>query len=69
MLLPQINMSALSFYFDTYSVLGPTGDTKGGGLLFFPREWQWKSPSRVRLFATPWTIQSMEFSRPEYWRG
>ena len=25
--------------------------------------------SRVRLFATPWTIQSMEFSRPEYWSG
>ena len=23
----------------------------------------------VRLFATPWTIQSMEFSRPEYWSG
>ena len=23
--------------------------------------------SHVRLFATPWTIQSMEFSRPEYW--
>ena len=21
----------------------------------------------VRLFVTPWTIQSMEFSRPEYW--
>ena len=21
------------------------------------------------LFATPWTIQFMEFSRPEYWRG
>ena len=21
----------------------------------------------VRLFATPWTVQSMEFSRPEYW--
>ena len=20
-------------------------------------------------FATPWTVQSMEFSRPEYWRG
>ena len=28
-----------------------------------------KSLSRVRLFATPWTIQSMEFSRPEYWNG
>ena len=24
-----------------------------------------ESDSRVRLFATPWTIQSMEFSRPE----
>ena len=21
------------------------------------------------LFATPWTIKSMEFSRPEYWSG
>ena len=25
--------------------------------------------SHVRLFATPWTIWSMEFSRPEYWSG
>ena len=25
--------------------------------------------SRVWLFATPWTIQSMEFSRTEYWSG
>ena len=32
-------------------------------------EVKWKSLSRVRLFATPWTIQSMEFSRPEYWSG
>ena len=24
---------------------------------------------RVRLFATLWTIRSMEFSRPEYWSG
>ena len=29
------------------------------------RKWKWLS--RVRLFATAWTIQSMEFSRPEYW--
>ena len=28
-----------------------------------------KSLSHVRLFATPWTIQSMEFSRPEDWSG
>ena len=32
-------------------------------------ESEWKSLSRVLLFATPWTIQSMEFSRPEYWSG
>ena len=25
--------------------------------------------SLVRLLATPWTIQSKEFSRPEYWSG
>ena len=30
---------------------------------------KWKSLSRVWLFATLWTIQSMEFSRPEYWSG
>ena len=29
----------------------------------------WKSFSCVRLFETPWTIQSMKFSRPEYWSG
>ena len=28
-----------------------------------------KSLSRVQLFVTPWTIQFMEFSRPESWRG
>ena len=31
--------------------------------------WKWKSVSRVRLFVTPWTTESMEFSRPEYWSG
>ena len=34
----------------------------------FP-EWKWKSLNRVWLFVTPWTIQSMEFSRPAYWSG
>ena len=33
------------------------------------KEVKWKLLSHVRLFATPWTIQSMEFSRPEYWSG
>ena len=30
---------------------------------------KWKSLSCVWLFVTLWTIQSMEFSRPEYWNG
>ena len=32
-------------------------------------KWNWKWLSRVRLFVTAWTTQSMEFSRPEYWSG
>ena len=32
-------------------------------------KWKWKSLSCVWLFVSPWTIQSMEFSRPEYWSG
>ena len=32
-------------------------------------EVKWKSLSHVRLFATPWPVQSLEFSRPEYWSG
>ena len=31
--------------------------------------WKWKSLNHVWLFATPWTTQSMEFSRPEYCSG
>ena len=30
---------------------------------------KWKSLSHVQLFVNPWTRHSMEFSRPEYWRG
>ena len=37
--------------------------------LLDPEKWKWKSLSSVWLFATPWFIQSMEFSRPEYWSG
>ena len=37
----------------------------------YGHEWklQWKSLSCVRLFTNPWTIPTMEFSRPEYWSG
>ena len=30
---------------------------------------KWKSLSHSQLFVTSWTIESMEFSRPEYWSG
>ena len=30
---------------------------------------KWTSFRRVLLFTTPWTIQSVEFSRPEHWCG
>ena len=33
------------------------------------KESKWKLLSYVRLFVAPWTIQSMKFSRPEYWYG
>ena len=32
-------------------------------------EWKWKLLSCVQLFGTPWTIEFMEFSRPEYRSG
>ena len=32
-------------------------------------KWKWTLVSHVRFFATPWTAQSMEFSRSEYWGG
>ena len=37
--------------------------------LLWSNEVKWKSLSRVQLFATPCSIQSMEFSREEYWSG
>ena len=36
------------------------------GPMRITHQWTWKSLSCVQLFATPWTIQSMELSRPEY---
>ena len=32
-------------------------------------EREWKLLSSVQLFVTPWTVQSMEISRPEYQSG
>ena len=33
------------------------------------KKWKWKLLSRIWLFVTPWTTQSMEFFRLEYWNG
>ena len=33
------------------------------------KKWKRKPLSCVQLFATPWTVESMEFSRPVYWSG
>ena len=47
----------------------------GIGLRAWGQWWKWsesvksKLLSYVWLFAAPCTIQSMEFSRPEYWSG
>jgi len=38
-------------------------------IIYSHKKWSWKLFSRVPLFATPRTIQSMEFSRPECWSG
>ena len=38
-------------------------------ILLLGKSEKWKLLSHVRLFETPWTIQPMEFSRPEYWSG
>ena len=50
----------------------PNG-SKMAGKLTSTRPWasvcESQSLSCVCLFATPWTIQSMEFSWPEYWSG
>ena len=40
-----------------------------GGFFTTSATWKWTSLSRVRLFVTLWTLQCMEFSRPEYWSG
>ena len=55
---------------DKRSIIATKWNLKWPLSLFLPMcLLKWKSLSCVWLFATPWTIQSMEFSRPEYWSG
>ena len=52
-----------------HSCLGPGEPGGGGEGLMGPHRTKGKGRSlrHVRLFANPWTIQSMGFSRPESW--
>ena len=65
----------LSIYMPRRGITGSCGNSVFSFLrslhtvLYSGYEVKWKSLSRVRLFVTPWTLQSMEFSRPEYWDG
>ena len=40
-----------------------------GSLILPVGNTMWKPLRRVWLFATPWTVQSMGFCRPEHWSG
>ena len=57
------------------TVGGGEGETTSeGSIEMYTLKVKVKSLSRVRLFATPWTVAyqappSMGFSRQEYWRG
>ena len=51
-IIPFLRFCKISIQLDVYGV---------------PVSEKWKLLSRVQLFAAPWTIQSMKFSRPESW--
>ena len=72
---PELWLRSFDFCYSSRFDLGL--DSYVNWIHFFVPAWRcwnshivkWKSLSRVQLFATPWTIQSMEFSRPVYWSG
>ena len=54
--------------------VGVEGEGRGAGKMTSFKNMEVKLLSRVRLFATPWTVAyqappSMGFSRQEYWSG
>ena len=44
---------------------------KAGKTLFthIKWKWNWKLLGRIQLFASPWTVWCVEFSRPVHWSG
>ena len=61
-----VKLSILVLY---YSSTQDISETKHSCWQRFEEYVKWKLLGCVWLFAIPWTIQSMEFSRPEYWNG
>ena len=65
--LPSPSQAALSIFspwvWPSYPMVRSTSS------IFLQVKLKWKLLSRVWLFVTPWTTQSVEFSRPEYWSG
>ena len=80
---PPNVLSSIPVCQDSLSPLGPPGSCGPKGRAAYMAAWtnaepslvlKVKSLSRVRLFATPWTVacqapSSVEFSRQEYWSG
>ena len=74
-----VEMSHYNFVFffknlTLWQITSPHTITCLGNIFFSDRievkvKRKWKSLSRVHLFVTPWTVQSMAFSRPEHWSG
>ena len=58
----ELNWMGVKLFWFTFPLR--TNKMTGGNIF-----WKWNLLSHVWFFVIPWTIQSMEFSRPEYWSG
>ena len=56
------------FIFTQWSIIQPQKE-ENLAICYNMTTWTEPALSRVQVFETPWTMQSMEFSRPEYWSG
>ena len=66
-IIPLLRTELCIFFSSYVEALIPNVNVLGDGAFKELVTDVWKSLSHVWLFATPWTIKSMEFSRPEHW--
>ena len=62
--IPEEEARYWTYKLEQINALGPDNEV---GTVF--TVWKWKLLSCVQLFVTPWTLQSTEFSTPEYRSG